>query len=806
MPFVFVALLVISAASLPAQDRPQTPDPTALVAKLATCAPDQCWRVANELVDLGAVATPALKTGLAAAQPSTVRYGTARALWQLENAAEASATLSELIRTDGASAIALLAADFAADEAVEACATAIADRLTRSTGVERARLARDLYGASKQHRDVARRTLRALRNDADRETVEAAALALAEIGDVDAARPVLEALKDDPGYRGRLARLHLFTEQLRDLLEQAGANGSGPKQSDLLDEVKAMVRELHQDGDKWNDREMMEAAAGGLLSAMDPHSAYLPVDDLEDWEFDLNPTYGGIGAYVNLDNDKRIFISSPIYSGPAYKHDLRSGDKILKVDGWDTMGHELTEITSRLKGPSGTSLALQVYRRGWTKPRDFVLNRAQIRIPTVNCDLLPGGLGYVRVTTFGTTTTSELETALRELEQRGMKALILDLRNNSGGYLKAAQDMAGKFLTGKQEVCSWEGRNTRLAPKRHLYSTEQEHVRDVPLVLLVNRYSASASEIVSGALQDHKRATLIGERTFGKGSVQRFFPLQTFPSEGFADEARTNGFHDEGEPFEDTNASGSWESGEPFTDRGQRNGEWDRGEPFSDANANAMRDESETFTDQNGDGKWQGPEVFVDANDNKKYDRGPELKMTIARYFLPSGRSIHTERDKKGKVLQKGGVLPDECIALRLYEGWKEEEFTRILETKKLEEYVDRLVKADPATVQQLAQGDAMSTEKYPDFEKLREELQTPLKADDLRRLLRAQMRRAAADLRGREFIADFQEDRQLQRAVHTALMRIGLSVAGVENYAFLKDNIPQPLDPSKEEGGDSDI
>ena len=805
MPVAVAALLMLSLGLVPAQDPKPAQDTSALVMRLATASPENCWRIVNDLVDLGVQARPALKAGLTAAEP-TVRYGAARALWQIDSAPEAAIVLAELVRSEGNEAVSLLAADFIADESIEAGATAIADRLTRTKGAERARLARDLYGASKQHRDVARRTLRALRNDAERETVEAAALALADIGDVDAARPVLEALKDDPGLRGKLARLHLFADHLKDLVEQAAAQGTQSKAPDLLDEVKAMVRELHQEGDKWTDREMMEAAAGGLLMALDPHSAYLPVDELEEWEFDLNPTYGGIGAYVNLDDSRRIFIVRPIYSGPAYKDDLKSGDKILKVDGWDTMGHELNEITSRMKGPSGTNVVLNVHRRGWTKPRDFSLLRAQIRIPTVNADLLPGGLGYVQVTTFGATTTNELENSLRELEQRGMKALILDLRFNSGGFLKAAQDMAGKFLSGKQEVVSWEGRNTRLAPKRHLYSTEQDHVRDLPLVVLVNRYSASASEIVSGALQDHKRAMLIGERTFGKGSVQRFFPLQTFPSESFTDEGRSNGFHDEGEAYVDANHNGAWDAGESYTDAATRNGDWDKGEPYTDANSNGVKDETEGFVDQNGDGRWQGPEVFVDANDNKKYDRGPELKMTIARYFLPSGRSIHTERDRKGKVIDKGGVLPDEIISQRPYEGWKEEEFTRILETKKLEEFVDQLAKTNPTLARELAESDGKDGLRYPGFEALREALQTPLKPDDLRRLTRAQLRRAAADLRGREYIADIQEDRQLQRAIHTALSRLGLTIGDVEAYAFLKDNIPQPTDPTKEEASDTDI
>lgn len=806
-----MGILALAARRSPAQN--ETPDPlegpeaqvTKILGELGRAAPGDAWKHSNDLVKLGEEAVPALRKGLKDGN-EVVRFAAARAVLILTDSdPEAVKALVDLVRSGATLDIRVQAVDLLGSQEVEEAAKDLTALLPDPLpGVLKARLARAVYAVSLDWREMSRNVLRGLLVSKERDNRYAAALALAEIQQVDLARPILMEMRQEPGDRGRLAAMHLVVDEWKQIAVNSrnveGSPAAKEKERSLLDEITMLVKELHQDGDKWTSEELLEGAARGLLESLDPHSTFLANDELEDWEFDLNPTYGGIGAYVNLDENNQIFIVRPIYSGPAYKLNLRTGDKIIKVDGWETHGHPLHEITKRMKGPAGTRVALTVFRRGWNKTRDFDILRGQIRIPTVNWDMLPGGIGYAQLTTFGGSTAAELELALEDLTARGMKSLILDLRANSGGYLRAAQDVAGKFLDGKQEVCYWEGRNTRVAPRRHLFSTEPEKVRRQPMVVLINRWSASASEIVSGALQDHKRALVVGERSFGKGSVQRFFQLGTRPSEPFTDEARTNGIWDEGEPFEDRNKNRMCDEDEPFTDLPQRNEVWDKGENFTDINSNGKRENDEPFVDQNRNGRYDGPETYTDANKNEKYDRGPEVKLTIARYYLPSGRSIHTERSKDGKILNKGGVLPDELIPVKPWEGWKEEEFTRIFETKAVENYVDELAAKDAEKVKTLAQADGNDPNAYPGFDELFTKLATPLPKNDVRRMIRAEMRRHASDLRGKEWVADLQEDPQLQRAIYKVLERAGSKLEEVPEYSFLAGRIPQPVDPAKEE------
>lgn len=808
---IALALCGLAMTGLPLAAQVDDPEEDAkkILATQSSLSVENVWRVANDLADLGEEAQRPLEKALD--DPSeTIRYVAARALVLiLGDEPRSIETLTALAISSKSEAIRRSVFDFLVEEEIREAGEPLSKLLREPmTNALRARLARAVYELHRSSRSAARDVLRELLGSRDAAVRAEAALALADIQHVALARSVLQDMAEEPGANGDRARLHLKLEEWRRLATKSAAEARNrapaPKNEPLLEELMRMVGELHQDGDQWSREELLTAAARGLMTALDPHSTYLTPEGVADWQFDLDPSYAGIGAYVQLDENGRIQISRPIYSGPAYQAKLRSGDRIMSIDGRDTAGDSLDESISRLKGPAGTAVKIEVIRRGWTEVRTFTIERRQIQIPTVVGDLLPGDIGYVLLTTFGADTGDELEFELARLERLGAKALILDLRSNSGGYLNVAQQVAGKFLGSDQMICYWEGRNAKVAPRRNLYSLEPAKKRDYPVIVLVDERSASASEIVAGALQDHGRATLVGKRTFGKGSVQRFFDLDTRPDEAFTDEARTNGIRDPGEPFEDANGNDRHDAGESFTDVPRKNGRWDSGDPFDDKNGDRKRQADEEYRDVDGNGAYTGPEAFEDRNGNGVYDPRSQAKITIARYYLPKGRSIHTERAKDGTVRKKGGIEPDDRIEPARFEAWKEEEFTRIIGTGLIEKYADGVESDNGALIDDLAVGDGKDASRYPGFDALLEEIASPLDRDDIRRLVREEFRRRASDRRGRQLIADFQSDRQLQRAIFRALEGIGATVASIEAYAPFAKSVPEPEKDTADSGATS--
>jgi C-terminal peptidase prc len=767
-----LSLLFASAEAL-AQDRePSVSEKVgALVEKLAAAPATEAWRVGDDLARLGDRALPHIERALDDASTDQVKLGTARALVALKDKRRAAKALTELVKSSPDSAVKILALDLMIDRDLIEASDALVPLLDVPTdGPVKARIARAVFALSDDRQRAAKTALVELAASSDVDSRFAAAVALAEIKDYDSAKPLLEEFRSDPSDRGRIAALHLRVAEYASALAKSFNPSVRPNDPNaVLNEIIQKIRVVHQNGDQYTEEDLRTYAAKGMLERLDPHSTFMTAEEMSRWTFDLNPQYGGIGAYVNMDEGNRIFIARPIYSGPAYKAGLTSGDRILSVDGWDTAERLQTEIVARLKGPPGTKVSLRIQRRGWQEPRDFEIVREQVLIPTVNYDLLPGDIGYVELETFGGPTSAEFEAALSDLDRRGAKALILDLRDNSGGYLNAARDVAGKFLKGDQEIVYWEGRNKRVAPRQSLKTEEPEKVRTYPMVVLANRFSASASEIVAGALQDHKRATLIGERTFGKGSVQRLIPIDSAPAE----------------PFEDLN----------------NDGEWTPGEPFTDVDNDGVRDPDEPYVDANHNGRFDAAEPFTDLNGNNRFDPMPELKLTVGRYYLPSGRSIHTERNRDGKVVQQGGVEPDEHVTQREFEGWKNEEWFRILGTKAVETFVNGLVDADAELVGKLAVSDGRDASRYPGFDAMYEGLKTPLSKDDVRRLLRVEIRRRASDLRGRRFLNDYEEDRQLQRAIYTAAKATGVDLKSIPAYESFADDVPKP-EPKKTADG----
>jgi C-terminal peptidase prc len=800
----FVALVAVGGPGVLAQEPGVSDRVKEIVTRLETASIDEAWKMSDDLARLGDRAVPQIEEQLEAKSP-TVRLGAARALLALKDVPRAAKALVGIAGEGADERTRVLAVNLLIDRNVEEAAPGLVELLEKPLpGLVKARVARAVYALSDDRKRAGKQELSNLLKSSDSDVRYAAAIALAEIKDYDQAKPFLEEIKAEPTARGQMAALHLKLGEVSDLLTKAYRDDAPSKKDEknaVLDEVIGLVLQAHQEGDRYTEAELREFAAKGILERIDPHSTYLTPKELQDWTFELNPNYTGIGAFVNLDDNGRIYITRPIYSGPAYRAGLQSGDVVMKVDGWDTAERALTETTARLKGPPGTTTKVSIRRKGWTKEREFEIVREKIDIPTVRSDLLPGNIGYLVLDTFGGSTSAEMETALSDLEKRGAKSFIVDMRWNTGGYLRAAQEIAGKFLDGNQEICYWEGRNKKIADKKSLKTLEPDHVRHQPVVVLVNKWSASASEIVAGALQDHKRAVLVGERTFGKGSVQKIIPLRSAPSETFTDEPRPDGVWTPDEPFDDRNRNGRWDADEPFRDVPHLNDEWDPGEAYTDVNGNKVRDADEPFTDVNRNGRYDGPEPFVDRNGNAKFDTGPELKLTIGRYYLPSGRSIHTERSRDGRVIELGGVKPDETISAKEFEGWKNEELMRIRDTKLVEDFVRDLVEKDRDLALGLAASDGYDSSRYPGFDDLYEKLKTPLVKDDVRRYVRSELRRKASDVRGREFLSDFQEDPQLQRAIYNAARMISVELAAIAEYAAFASKLPQPEKEKDPEG-----
>lgn len=275
-----------------------------------------------------------------------------------------------------------------------------------------------------------------------------------------------------------------------------------------------------------DDKTLMRAALRGLLADLDPHSAYLEKDDAKDLLEQTEGAYSGIGVEIEQRPDRSLLLVAPIDGTPAQRAGLRAGDIIIAIDG-QSLGGEGADAASReLRGEPGTKVTLTFLRAGEPAPRDLVLTREVIRVTSVSSRLLEPGYGYLRISTFQTDTGPQVTRQLTRLVKQsegGLRGLVLDLRSNPGGLLNAAVEAADAFLE-KGLIVSTKG---RLA-----YSNASFHAKPgdlsggAPLVVLVDAGTASAAEVLAGALRDHRRATVMGSRTFGKGSVQTVVPLE----------------------------------------------------------------------------------------------------------------------------------------------------------------------------------------------------------------------------------------------------------------------------------------
>lgn len=295
-----------------------------------------------------------------------------------------------------------------------------------------------------------------------------------------------------------------------------------------LARVVELVREDYVDEDKTDYEALVYSALRGMLTQLDPHSDFMEPEDFEEMQEDTKSEFGGLGVVVSVKDD-RLVVVAPMEGTPGFRAGLLPGDVLLEIGGESAEKMGLRDAVSKLRGAPGTKVKLAVGRGGEKQPLAFELEREVIKVPSVRGARLIGRegrpkIGYVRVTQFSEPTGKEFARALTDLEKQGMEALVLDLRFNPGGLLGSAVDVAGEFLPGGALVCYTEGRSPTAA-RRYPVPTKGGSPRSYPVAVLVNGSSASGAEIVAGALKDSGRALLVGETTFGKGSVQSVVSL-----------------------------------------------------------------------------------------------------------------------------------------------------------------------------------------------------------------------------------------------------------------------------------------
>jgi len=274
-----------------------------------------------------------------------------------------------------------------------------------------------------------------------------------------------------------------------------------------------------------NSKDLMYGAIKGMLETLDPHSAFMPPNMYKEMQEETKGRFEGLGIEITI-KEGVLTVVSPIEDTPAFKAGILAGDQILKIDGDSTKNLTLMDSVKRMRGPKGTKVTITIMREGFTKPREFTLTRDVIPVRSVRHELLEKQYGYIRLSQFQEKTEGELDKALKALEEESkgsMKGLVLDLRNNPGGLLDQAVKVADRFIESGL-IVSMEGR--REDQKMKFFAHSQGTIARYPLIVLVNGGSASASEIVAGAIQDHGRGILVGTQTFGKGSVQTIFPLK----------------------------------------------------------------------------------------------------------------------------------------------------------------------------------------------------------------------------------------------------------------------------------------
>jgi carboxyl-terminal processing protease len=700
LSLAFIAALIGSGLTLPAQDSQEKIDK--IFDHIEESRGMTLWQGIRELEDLGRGTSEGVRKGLTRAD-AYVRIAAAKVLYGQELRDESLEALNKVMAGKNVHAK-KIAADMAASlvgadkNLAGPDKTKIAGRFEAAAGecddpLTQVSLWRAVYNLTKGMKPV--REVRAIHSGAGdrREVKEEAALALAEMDRFVDAKPTLLDLAKEPSERGRMAKAYL---KVNELTEDINRKPPAAAKYDFkqLEEAIDLLKQNYWDENKIVTDKLVEAAVRGACSSLDPYTVYMDEASIKELkEEGLGGRYGGIGARVSMRKDKAgrewLTIEEPIFSGPAYRTGLRSGDTITEVEGETTVNRDLSELVRKLRGKVATQVHFKVLRRGWTKEQPYTITREQIHMETTMHRMLPGGLGYIRLTTFGDEDIQYIKEAVQDLKD--MKALVFDLRGNTGGYLRTANALASYFLNKGQLIVTTRARGE----EKDRRVADGSKITDVPIVMLVNEGSASASEILAGALQDHKRATIIGDKTYGKGSVQDLKPMKTT-------------------------------------------------------------------------------------------DEKAAVKITIAKWFLPSGKSV--EKDKR----EESGVIPDIKVALPEREFWKEAELAKLTVGDDIEKYLKDIENKD--LFKQLAESDGGDVTRYPKFDAFYDALKTKAEKTDVRELVREVIRKKVQDEQGKPLYVDLQIDVVLQRGILEACKLASIDAKTVKEYTlFAKAPAAQP-------------
>jgi len=290
---------------------------------------------------------------------------------------------------------------------------------------------------------------------------------------------------------------------------------------DLFGEVLEKINKEYVD--EINQSESMDSAINGLLQSLDPYSAYMSPEIFNEMQTETSGEFGGLGIEVGMESGV-VKVISPIDDTPASRAGIKAGDYIVKIDNIQVQGKSLSEAVDLMRGPVGSGIELTIRRRGEKKALTFKITREVIQIQSVKSELLEKDIGYIRLTSFNENSGKQIEKNIKNLEKNNnIKSYILDLRNNPGGLLSQAIKISDFFLDSGEIVST---KSRKKSENRKWFANEGDLTKGKTLIVLINYGSASASEIVAGALKDHKRAVLLGENSYGKGSVQSIIPLK----------------------------------------------------------------------------------------------------------------------------------------------------------------------------------------------------------------------------------------------------------------------------------------